>query len=84
MENNKTKTEFAACEYCGQYNTVSVPDNATQEEIRDAAIEVCNCSDAEIQKKRKNARFYRHKLALMNFSEIMRKNTNSLRTRKGT
>lgn len=53
MENKKMKTEFAACEFCGQYNTVSVPDNATQEQIRDAAIEVCNCSEAEIQKKKK-------------------------------
>ena len=45
------KTEFAACEHCGQYYTVSVPNDATDEEIRLATIEACGCSEAEKQKK---------------------------------
>jgi len=46
--------ETGACIYCGQIATVTVPEDATEEQINQAATRQCNCNEA-VQENRLTA-----------------------------
>ena len=40
--------EIAVCKYCGQIQTVEVPENATRDEALEIGTLACNCPSAKI------------------------------------
>ncbi len=49
----KTKLAQGTCRFCGQMVQVEVPEQATQDYIDDAVIDVCNCKEAKKESEKR-------------------------------
>lgn len=49
-----TKATTGTCQYCGQAQAVEIIITMGSKEANDAAVELCNCSEAQFATQRKN------------------------------
>lgn len=48
-----TETSYGTCRYCGQVHHMQTTGQCSEEQLNEWATEMCNCSGAKMEKKRK-------------------------------